>query len=51
MILATITLTGIVVSAVGDAFIAPFCADEVGQGLTVFGDVGGDAVGADAGVG
>lgn len=37
--------------AVGHALRAPFLADVVGQGLGVFGDVGGAAVGADAGVG
>jgi hypothetical protein len=51
MISATSALARTVAGAVGDALVAPFLADVEGEGLGVFGDVGGEAVGADAGVG
>ena len=38
-------------AAVVYASVAPFCAEEVGEGEAVLGDVWGDAVVADAGVG
>jgi hypothetical protein len=40
--------TGVVALAVGHALVTPFLADEEGHGLRVFGDVGGEAVAADA---
>lgn len=52
MLGATVGLTGVVAGgAVGDALGAPFLADEEREGLGELGDVGGLAVGADAGVG
>lgn len=51
MVLTAGALAGRVGATVGDALAAPFGADEVGQGQGVFGEVGRDAVGADAGVG
>lgn len=52
MIGRTAGLTGgISDSAVGDALGAPFLADEEGEGLGVLGDVWGETVFADAGVG
>lgn len=50
MLGATVILAVGVAAALGDAFGAPFCADVVGDRLGVFGGVGGDVVGADAGV-
>jgi hypothetical protein len=47
----TIALAAVVSVAVCDAFVAPFLADEERQSLRVFGDVGGDAVVANACVG
>lgn len=41
---------GAVTVAVVDALVAPLGADEEGECLRIFGDVGGDAVVADAGV-
>lgn len=43
--------TGVVAAAVADTLGAPFLAEEEGEGLRVHGDVGRDAVGADAVVG
>lgn len=51
MILGAGGLAGGVAVAVGDALLAPFGADVVGEGLGVFGDVGANSVVADAGVG
>lgn len=51
MVLTTSRGAGVVAAAVGDALVAPFLADEEGERLAVFGDVGALAVGADAGVG
>lgn len=51
MVLGASARAGVVAVAVGDALSAPFLADVVGQGLGVFGDVGADAVVADAAVG
>lgn len=47
----TIARAAGVAAAVADALVAPFLADEEGQGLAVLGEVRGQAVGADAGVG
>jgi len=41
-------LAGVVVATLGYALNTPFLADEVGEGLRVFGGVGGQAVSADA---
>jgi len=52
MIITTAARAGVVRRcAVGDALVRPFLADVVGECLRVLGDVGGEAVGADAGVG
>jgi hypothetical protein len=51
VILTAGALAGSVVAAVVNTVVSPLLADEVGQGLGVFGDVGGDAVVADAVVG
>ena len=52
MVVAAVGLAGgVAVAAIGDALRAPFCAEEVGKGLAVFGEVGTLAVAADAGVG
>lgn len=51
VILATGALAGRIVAAVGDAVVSPLLADEEGQGLRVLGDVGRQAVVADALVG
>ena len=51
MILRAGTRAGRVAVAVGDALLAPLRADVVREGLGVLGDVGGDSVVADAGVG
>lgn len=48
---AAVGALGVGGAAVGDALGAPFLADEEGQGLAVLGEVGGEAVRADAGVG
>jgi len=42
---------GVVAVAAGDTLVAPLLADVEGKGLRVFGDVGGDAVFANARVG
>lgn len=42
---------GVVAVAAGDTLIAPLLTDVEGEGLRVFGDVGGDAVLANARVG
>lgn len=51
MIRAAAALALVVAVAVGHALGAPFLADVEGQRLAVLGDVGAQAVGADAGVG
>ena len=42
---------GVIAVAVGYTLVAPFLADVEGKRLRVLGNVGGDAVFADAGVG
>ena len=51
MVLRAVGLALVVTVAVRLALDAPFLADVVGEGLAVLGQVGGEAVGADAGVG
>ncbi len=51
MLGAAVGLAEVVAVAVGDALVAPFLAEEEREGLGVLGDVGGEAVAADAGVG
>lgn len=51
MVVTALGATGVVAVAVVDALIAPRLADEEGEGLRVLGNVGGDAVFANAGVG
>lgn len=51
MLAPAVTGAPAVPAAVGDALIPPFCTDEIRQRLGVLREVGGEAVGADAGVG
>jgi hypothetical protein len=48
MVLSTSSLAVVVVAATSDALLTPFLADVVGEGLRIFGSVGGLAVSADA---
>ena len=49
MVLSTSSLAVVVVvAAISDALLTPFLADVVGEGLRIFGSVGGLAVSADA---
>ena len=49
MLSAAVVLAVGVAAALGDALGAPLCADVVGNCLGVFGGVGSDVIGTDAG--
>lgn len=51
MVLTAVAGTGVVGAAGGDALVAPLLTHEVGEGEGVLGDVGLEAVAADAAVG
>lgn len=51
VVCAAVVRAVVVGAAGGDALVAPFLADEEGESLGEFGEIGGDAVGADALVG
>lgn len=49
MLCAAVVLAVCVAAALGNALGAPLCANVVGDGLGVFGSVGSDVIGTDAG--